>query len=277
MKVIKKINNNVALCFDNNDHELIAFGNGIGFPKMPYELTDLSKVERTFYGVDASFITMMETLDEGVFKVCIQIADHARKELDTSLTSNVVFTLADHISFAIERMHKGIDIKMPLYYDLAYLYEKEVAVGKYALKLIRSELHEYLPDNEVYAIALHFINAEEQPGSSDSYDSNKIISQVTYMIEGYFEIHLSKEDFNYSRFVSHMQYLLKRKNGNVPISSDNKKLFQEMRESFPQIFGCVKDIEKYFQDRLHWKLSEEELLYLMLHINRLCAREDCHR
>lgn len=276
MKVIKKINNNVALCFDNNDHELIAFGNGIGFPKMPYELTDLSKVERTFYGVDASFITMMETLDEGVFKVCIQIADHARKELDTSLTSNVVFTLADHISFAIERMHKGIDIKMPLYYDLAYLYEKEVAVGKYALKLIRSELHEYLPDNEVYAIALHFINAEEQPGGSDSYDSDKIIRQVTYMIEGYFEIQLSKEDFNYSRFVSHMQYLLKRKNGNVPISSNNKKLFQEMRESFPQIYGCVKDIEKYFQDRLHWKLSEEELLYLMLHINRLCAREDCH-
>lgn len=28
MKVIKKINNNVALCLDGNQRELIAFGNG---------------------------------------------------------------------------------------------------------------------------------------------------------------------------------------------------------------------------------------------------------
>ena len=43
MKVIKKINNNVAVCIDNDGHELIAFGKGIGFPKIPYELTDLNK------------------------------------------------------------------------------------------------------------------------------------------------------------------------------------------------------------------------------------------
>lgn len=277
MKVIKKINNNVALCLDNNGHELIAFGNGIGFPRMPYELTDLSKVSRTFYGVDASFISMMETLDEGVLKVCIQIVDHAKMALDTGLTANVVFTLADHISFAIERMHKGIEIKMPLYHDLAYLYEREVEVGRYALKLIRSELHEYLPDSESYAVALHLINAEEQPGGSELFDSDKIIGQVVRIIEGYFEIQLSKEDFNYSRFVTHMQYLLKRKSGNTAVSSDNRRLFREMKENFPEIYGCVKDIGKYFRDMLEWSLSEEELLYLMLHINRLCAREDCNR
>lgn len=277
MKVIKKINNNVALCLDNNGHELIAFGTGIGFPKVPYELTDLSKVQRTFYGVDAGFISMLETVDEGVFRVCIQIVDHARKVLGTGLTSNVVFTLADHISFSIERMHKGIEINLPLYHELACLYEKEVEVGKYACKLIRSELHEYLPDNEACAIALHLINAEEQPGGTGLEGSDRIISQVVRIIEGYFEIHISKEDFNYSRFESHMQYLLKRKNRNMPVSSDNRRLFQEMKEEFPQIYGCVKDIGKYFRDKLRWELSEEELLYLMLHINRLCAREDCYR
>lgn len=37
MRVIKKINNNVALCLDSDNHELIAFGKGIGFPQIPYE------------------------------------------------------------------------------------------------------------------------------------------------------------------------------------------------------------------------------------------------
>ena len=56
MKVIKKINNNVALCVDNNKKELIAFGKGIGFPDMPYEIKDLSAISMTFYRMDQSFI-----------------------------------------------------------------------------------------------------------------------------------------------------------------------------------------------------------------------------
>ena len=44
MKVIKKINNNVALAQDAKGREMIVFGKGIGFPAMPYELTDLSVV-----------------------------------------------------------------------------------------------------------------------------------------------------------------------------------------------------------------------------------------
>ena len=31
MRAIKKINNNVAICADSNNKELIAFGKGIGF------------------------------------------------------------------------------------------------------------------------------------------------------------------------------------------------------------------------------------------------------
>ena len=35
MIVVKRINNNVAVCRDGNQRELIAFGKGIGFPRRP--------------------------------------------------------------------------------------------------------------------------------------------------------------------------------------------------------------------------------------------------
>lgn len=38
MKVIKNINNNVSLCLDSKNNEVIAFGKGIGFTKPPYEI-----------------------------------------------------------------------------------------------------------------------------------------------------------------------------------------------------------------------------------------------
>ena len=50
MKIIKKINNNVAEAIDGNGNHLIAFGKGLGFPKTPYELTDLNKITMTFPG-----------------------------------------------------------------------------------------------------------------------------------------------------------------------------------------------------------------------------------
>lgn len=278
MKVIKKINNNAAVCLDNNGRELIAFGKGIGFPAIPYDLTDLTVINRTYYGIDPAYFGLVQEIDESIFEVCASIVAMARNTLDSNLNPNVVFTLADHINFAIERIKKGIELKLPLYYELSHLYEKEVAVGQYAVKEIRKRLHVYLSEGEAYSIALHLINAEEQPVDATlSYDSNKVIDKVTKIIEAYYEISIRRESFNYSRFVSHMQYLLKRKESNSSISSENSRLFQNMKEEYPKSYTCALDILKYFEDTLSWHPSDEEVLYLMLHINRLCAREDCNQ
>lgn len=278
MKVIKKINNNAAVCLDNNGRELIAFGKGIGFPAIPYDLTDLTVINRTYYGIDPAYFGLVQEIDESIFEVCASIVAMARNTIDSNLNPNVVFTLADHINFAIERIKKGIELKLPLYYELSHLYEKEVAVGQYAVKEIRKRLHVYLSEGEAYSIALHLINAEEQPVDATlSYDSNKVIDKVTKIIEAYYEISIRRESFNYSRFVSHMQYLLKRKESNSSISSENSRLFQNMKEEYPKSYACALDILKYFEDTLSWHPSDEEVLYLMLHINRLCAREDCNQ
>lgn len=277
MKVIKKINNNVALCLDNNQHEVVAFGNGIGYPKMPYELNDLSKISRTFYCVDSSYINVLEHIDEKVIQVSVDIIDYAKQALGGVFSSNVTFALADHINFAIERMKKGIEINLPLYYDLTHLYEEEVKVGRRACEMIRRELHVYLPESEACAIALHLINARQSVDKHEAFDAEKVIAHVTHIIEQYYGIQIKKEDFNYSRFVSHMQYLLKRKDENISISTHNRQLFEDVKRSFPEIHGCVEDIAKFFWDALEWKLNEEELLYLMLHINRLCSRENCNQ
>lgn len=62
MIVIKKINNNVAVCRDNNGRELVAFSKGIGFPAMPYELTDLRKIERTFYNIGVQYLSLLNEI-----------------------------------------------------------------------------------------------------------------------------------------------------------------------------------------------------------------------
>ena len=60
MRIIQKINNNVAVGIDGNQKEVVVFGKGIGFPKIPYELNDLSKIDRTFYDVDSNYYELLQ-------------------------------------------------------------------------------------------------------------------------------------------------------------------------------------------------------------------------
>ena len=278
MKVIKKINNNVVICLDHNNRELVAFGRGIGFPAAPYELDDLSKIDRTYYGVNSSYMGLVNEIPEEVFEVAAKIVDMAVNYIDCELSSNLVFTLADHINFAIERNQRNMNLRNPFLYDIRYFYEKEIDIGNLAAKMIRRYLKVSLPEEEAGNIALHFINAEALSEKENEFNvSDTIVEEVTYLIEKELNIRIKREDFNYSRFVSHLQYLMKRKDAVSSISSDNIKLYMEMKEEFPVIYQCVLKIRDYMAGKLDWELSEEELLYLILHVNRLYAREDCNR
>ena len=212
MIVVKKINNNVAICLDNNNNELIAFGKGIGFPATPYELCDLSKVQRTFYGVNSLYFNFINEIPENIFEISVKIVDYSKTKIKNEVNSNIVFTLADHINFAIQRYEKKINLKLPFAYDINHLYEAEMSVGEWAVKQIRKDLNINLPENEAVSIALHFINAENiETGTHFVTDESNLILNITEIVEKEFDLHINKLEFNYSRFVSHLKYLLKRK------------------------------------------------------------------
>ena len=85
MKIIKKINNNVALAQDARGNDLVVFGKGVGFPPMPCELKDLSNVQRTFYDVSQRYIDLLQDLPEGLLhRVCIRWFPHAGRGLSSS-------------------------------------------------------------------------------------------------------------------------------------------------------------------------------------------------
>ena len=278
MKVIKKINNNVAICLDNNNNELIAFGKGIGFQKVPYELTDISKIERTYYGVNSSYISLINEIPEDIFEISAKIVEWAKTKLTKELSVNIVFTLADHIHFAIKRYEEKINVKMPLGYEIEHLYETEMMIGKKSVAYINRRKKIKLGKSEAVGIAMHFINAENQytKNVEETMNDDQIIEGITNLIEKKLKRKINNNNFNYARFISHMQYLLKRRKAQSTLNSDNDKMFTLLKEEYPETYDCVVDIKEYLKEYLNWSLNNEELLYLMLHVNRLYSREDCN-
>ena len=154
MKIIKKINTSAALALDASGHEVVVLGKGIGFPPTPYELTDLSKVERTFYDVDPRYLSMIAELSQPIVMACADIADQAEIELGNQLNPNLPFTLADHVQFAVERLKSGVDLTMPIAYDIRHLYPKETEMADAALQILHDKAGLDLPANEAVNIAM---------------------------------------------------------------------------------------------------------------------------
>ena len=276
MRAIRKINNNVAVCVDGSGRELIAFGKGIGFREMPYEL-DLSAIDRTFYDISEQYQPMFSEISAPLIELAAQIVDRAKAELPYELNPNLNITLADHISFCLERLEKGIRIRMPLAYDMAIAYPLEMQLARQTLERVRLATGVALPEEELSGVAMAFINArlDDKPDTSAeaAVDAAAALRDVTGLIEKTMKLSIDRSSFNYARFATHFQYLVERINSGGQMASENVSLAPSLREEFPAVADCVEAIAGYFQTRWSSPVNEEEKMYLILHVNRICQKQ----
>lgn len=269
LHVKKKINNNVVVCTDDNGKYLIAFGKGLGFKDIPYEINDMSLVQRTFYSVRKEYISLLNEIPEEIVNLAVRIVDYARSKIPSVINETLYFVMADHLNFAIDRAKRNLYIVTSLSYDIKHYYPLEMEVGRKAVRLINRELDIELPADEASNIAFHIVEAEESGTDAKEKIEKRIIDSVTGIVEEQFDIGIDRESFNYSRFATHIQYLILRKSADSPVISDNRNMFEEIRVSYPETYECALKVANYLNQKTGDDLSNEEILYLMLHINRL--------
>lgn len=273
MKVIRNINNNVSICLDDNNHEVVAFGKGIGFQKPPYEI-ELSQIDRTYYNLDDHYLALLDELPEEVMDVTMEIVDKGSSYLGMHLNRVFLFSLCDHINFAIQNARKGLVVSNPMVNEIQHMYEREMLLGKWAIKQIERKLSVKLPPGEAGNIALHFINAElSAKKEQEKDDMTRFIDDITEIIESEMNIIVDRNSFSYSRFVTHLKYLLKRFHKKDEFVTDNAKMYEQVLEEFPELGKAIEKIKQYIMIQLNIDPSKEELLYLMIHMNRLCAKD----
>ncbi|MGI6607885.1 MAG: PRD domain-containing protein [Erysipelotrichaceae bacterium] len=272
MKAIKRINNNVIICLDDKNNEVIARGKGIGFHDFPYEIK-LSDIEKTYYNIDKIYYEMIKEIPDEIIDISTRIVDYAREKFNKLDDSNIVFTLADHINFSINRYKNNIPIKLPIVHDIQYLMKDEYNIGLYGLKLIKFKLGIYLPKDEAAYIALHIHKVISGVANCNFKTEEQLIDDIVNIIEDNMQQKINKDRFNYSRFVSHMYYLMRRNINNCTSQIDSESMYKKLICEYPLIGDTSEKISEYLYKNKGQSLNNEEKLYLILHISRLCARE----
>ncbi len=271
MKVIKSINNNVAHCSDSKGREVIVFGKGIGFYR-PDEEIPLGKINRTFYNIKDTDYGILRSIPTVVINTAIYIIDMVSDELSVNYPSSKAISLADHLQFAIDRKDKNIYLEMPILQDIRLLYPEEMDLAERSLKIIKDMTGVSLPRQEAGTLALHFIADRLEEKEKTVLDTAVITEDCTKIIEHEFSVTVDRESFNYSRFATHLDYLVRRLAASEQIESQNEELIEQVRKNYPQSYACAEKVTSYIRSQTQKDVREEEVLYLAMHINRLVSR-----
>ena len=273
MLIEKVLNNNVVSTKDKNGNELVVMGRGIAFGCKVGDAIQKDKIEKIFRLDNQDSMEKMKELLSHIpmeyFKLTDEIITYAKKTLNIKLNENIYLTLTDHINFAIERFHGGMNFANALEGEIKLFYSQEYAIGEYGVDLIYEKTGIKLPESEAASIALHIINAEYDAAISQTMTSISIMNDMMQMICQAIPISADECVYHYW-MVSNLKFLAHRMLLLEPIKGyEDIELYRFLQSHCKWEVELIGKINTFIKNKYNCEMTEEEQIYLTLHVKRL--------
>ena len=277
MRIKKVINNNILCAVDDQGSEVIVTGRGLGFRRKTGEFVDTAKIEKTYRmedkGAQKKLRELIARIPEEHLELTQTLIDRIKAQISQPLNESLLITLADHISFAIHRKEQGIAFNNPLKDAVICYYPTEHHLGLYCLSVIRERLGIDLHEDEASFIALHIVNAQLNTNMSEMYDITRLIEGCICVAEYFYCQTFDRESLGFSRFVVHLRFFAQRlfQGGLMPDKDDEHDIMfrQLIVRNCGEHYKCAQCIAEYVKNTWQKTLSEEELMYLTIHLKRI--------
>ena len=269
----KVINNNIISAYEKSGAEVIVMGRGIGFKKKQGEVVPADQISKIFRiksrTLAEQFKELLANMPLERVRISDEIISHAKDHLKLKLNQSIYVTLTDHINFAIERVSQGIEPQNALLWEIKRFYPQEFQLGIYALELIHDRLGILLPEDEAGFIALHFVNAEYGTDIRDAVKFPDQMQAIVDIVERDLGILLDESSLHYERFMTHIKFLIQRIYRKELLFSEDRELSLLMQRKYPREYQCSVKVAEYIMQATDSRLSEEEIMYLSVHIRRV--------
>lgn len=270
MEVLKVFNNNVLLVQDGNT-EKILFSKGIGFGKKTGNIIDRDlDVEKIFIIENnenkKNFNELISYADSGVVGMCEEIIFMIERELGEELDEKIHISLTDHIAFALKRIEDNDTIENPFLVETQTLYKLEFIIARKAKKIIEDTMKINIPEGEIGFIALHIHSARNNGKLSNTLRFTTVVNEVVEFIERNSKITINRESIDFARFTTHVRFAIERLLNGEKIEND---LLYTIKRKYSDAYKLAKKASHIIEEELDLKISDDEVGYLAIHIERL--------
>ncbi len=277
IRVKKVYNNNVLLGEDDQQLECVLIGKGIGFGKKLDEKVDEEQAEKKFILESAEtakkFNQLLHEVPVRHLELTNQIVSQAQKQLNVKFNDSIYLGLTDHISYALDRHSQGITMRNALLWQVKQFYNREYEVACKSIELIQISEGVELPEDEASFIALHFVNAQQEGEEMQrTLFVTETVQDILRIVQLHYKIVLNEKSLNYSRFVTHIQYFIRRIFQRELVIGEDDEVYHQIKRKYPKAFQCTCKIKSYLEQKFNIEITSDEMLYFILHINRVAER-----
>ena len=273
-RVRKALNHNtlIAISMENNQ-EYLVIGKGIGFGKKVSERFEIPEnIECTVYSLhEQTERGKAMDLIKGIEPVYLEIAGKVlakSEEVFGKIDKRILFPMADHIAFAVQRIRANEQISNPLTDDIRALFHMEYKTAEFVKDILWEMLQVEIDEHEIGYIALHIHSAIEDENVALSMQIAMAVRECIRMIEEETGQTIDVMSLSYNRLMNHIRYMVARS-----IKGEKLKLNMNdyMSVKFPKSFWMATEVCKQLEKQLHRTspLDEVEIGYLAMHIERV--------
>ena len=273
-RVRKALNHNtlIAISMDNNQ-EYLLIGKGIGFGKKVSERFEIPE------NIECSIYSLQEQTErgkamemvKGIDPIYLEIAGKVltkSEEVFGKIDRRILFPMADHIAFAVQRIRANEQISNPLTDDIRALFHMEYKTAECVKDILWEMLQIEIDEHEIGYIALHIHSAIEDENVALSMQIAMAVRECIRMIEEETGQTIDVMSLSYNRLMNHIRYMVARS-----IKGEKLKLNMNdyMSIKFPKSYAMAVAVCKQLEVQLHRKspLDEVEIGYLAMHIERV--------
>lgn len=273
-RIKKVLNHNTVIAISEREHqECLIMGKGIGFGKKVSERIETRPEDRVYslkeYTERGDAREIVQSVAPEFLEITNEVLNEAEK-IFGRIDRNVLFPLADHIAFAVQRIKNYEQISNPLTEDIRILFHMEFKAAEKIRPLLEKRMGIQIDDDEVGYVALHIHSAIDDEKVSQAMQMARAVRECISLVEQTVGKSIDVASLSYNRLMNHIRYMVAR-----AMSGEKLKVNMNdyMKIKFPEAYQMAESVCRQVGHSLGCELEEVEVGYLAMHIERVASDE----
>lgn len=274
-RITKILNHNSFMGIQSkNDQECLIMGKGVAFGKKVGQTVSVTEDARVYSLKELTDRGEAKEIIKSVSPLCLELANEVLNQAEEEfgkVDRSILFTMADHLDFAVRRIQNGEQISNPLTDDIRIMFYKEYKVAGYIRDLLKEKLGIRIDEHEIGYIALHVHSAIVDENVSQAMEIARTVRECICMVEEETGKSIDVMSLSYNRLMNHVRYMVAR-----AIHGEKLKmsLNDYMSVKFPGPYMTAEKICRKMEKSLKLPIPDIEIGYLAMHLERMMDREE---
>ena len=270
---------------DENNQECLVMGKGVAFGKKVGQTVPVTAEAKVYSLKEMTERGDAKDILKSVSPLCLEFANEVLNQAEQEfgkVDRTILFTMADHLDFAIRRIQNGEQISNPLTDDIRVMFYKEYKVASCIQELLKEKMQIEIDEHEIGYIALHVHAAIVDENVSQAMEIARTVRECISLVEKETGNSIDVMSLGYNRLMNHVRYMVARAIHGEKLKMNlneymNEHVYMYSSENafvkFRIVKAMISDVIDLFGKGVNFSEETDTHVSVSVHVNERAAEQ----